>query len=1034
MQRFWETSAIGVALTFAVMLASCQTGRPGAVSLEEAKQTTTEFGGATAALPPRRITDVLLFLEQAPADPEKVATLQRAVAESPPDTNNAGRLAAFYYERSVAARELGLAKQALEDSKKAYEDAKKAYGPNVDYVDGRNFLTEMITNEVEFGSRRNAMELAELRLQISPDIHTRTFALAHLAANNALAGNLTAADDYFEQYKSAYQSDNNKTLWSRYWWDELHGVMYFSRGEYEQAADHFRKVLPIIPNLKNARDLAILSWGEMAESLLYAGRLLEAEVEAREAVKASVEITGSVSAITGYPITVLAATLAAQGRTDEAELLVRKTLELYERGGADPNSGYMRNSQRNLAELTAARGEWPESRRLYDQVLAWQAPLSWFERDVKQGAVYPMVLIETGSAEQARSILESSHRVRLEQLGDKHQLTAELGGVLAVALARGGEKAGALRLFQDSIPVLVSRSRDTLKAGTSQTASERTLDYILENYLKLLGEISGTELERISQIDAAAEAFKIADLARGRSVQGAINASAARAAGGDEILADLARREQNARQQIASYYALLAETEDETAANDLRERIDRLRTARGAIMSEIEQRNPQYAALINPKAPELSQVQALLRPGEALVAIYVGDGESYVWAVPETGRASFARVPMGAAEVDLLTRSMRRALDPNATTLGDIPTFDLHAAHQVYMAFLEPVAAGWRNAERLIVSSHGSLAQIPFAVLITSPVSVDEAAEPLFAGYAKLPWLIREHTVTVTPSVQAFAAQRNLPPLGTSLQQLAAFGNPVFAPGQQPGDLKDDGVESLTGRGILAVRGLPVKLRAAPQTADALSAQLAELPPLPETEDEVRAIALALSADPAQSVFVGVDASEARVKTMDLAGRRVIVFATHGLVPGDLDGLTQPALALSSPQAVGGGEDGLLTMGEILGLTLDADWVVLSACNTAAGEGAGAEAISGLGRAFFYAGARSLLVSNWPVETTSARALTSDIFARQASGALPKDEALRQSMLALLDGPGFIDAEGSAVFSYAHPIFWAPFSLVGDPG
>jgi CHAT domain-containing protein len=170
------------------------------------------------------------------------------------------------------------------------------------------------------------------------------------------------------------------------------------------------------------------------------------------------------------------------------------------------------------------------------------------------------------------------------------------------------------------------------------------------------------------------------------------------------------------------------------------------------------------------------------------------------------------------------------------------------------------------------------------------------------------------------------------------------------------------------------------------------------------------------------------------VRTLDLAGYRVIVFATHGLVPGDLDGLIQPALALTAPSVAKVEGDGLLTMEKILSLRLTADWVVLSACNTASGQGAGSEAISGLGRAFFYAGARALLVSNWPVETTSARTLTADLFRRQqANRTLTRAKALQQTMNALIDGPGFLDpTTNTAVFSYAHPIFWAPFSLVGD--
>ena len=163
----------------------------------------------------------------------------------------------------------------------------------------------------------------------------------------------------------------------------------------------------------------------------------------------------------------------------------------------------------------------------------------------------------------------------------------------------------------------------------------------------------------------------------------------------------------------------------------------------------------------------------------------------------------------------------------------------------------------------------------------------------------------------------------------------------------------------------------------------------------------------------------------------------MIHFATHGLVPGDLDGLTQPALALSSPEVVGAeGGDGLLKMEDILALKLNADWVVLSACNTASADGSGnAEAVSGLGRAFFFAGARALLVSNWPVDSASARKLMTDLFRRQAADAtLDRAQALRQAMLEMIDSGAQLDAGDKPLYSYAHPLFWAPFSLVGDGG
>ena len=118
----------------------------------------------------------------------------------------------------------------------------------------------------------------------------------------------------------------------------------------------------------------------------------------------------------------------------------------------------------------------------------------------------------------------------------------------------------------------------------------------------------------------------------------------------------------------------------------------------------------------------------------------------------------------------------------------------------------------------------------------------------------------------------------------------------------------------------------------------------------------------------------------------------------------------------------------MLTMEEILGLKLRADWVVLSACNTASSSGNGSEAVSGLGRAFFYAGAKALLVTSWPVETVSARLLTTDAFRRQSeSSSISRSRAMQESSLDLMK-------KTTSGFSYAHPLFWAPYVVVGDGG
>src|SRR5262249_1119564 len=220
-----------------------------------------------------------------------------------------------------------------------------------------------------------------------------------------------------------------------------------------------------------------------------------------------------------------------------------------------------------------------------------------------------------------------------------------------------------------------------------------------------------------------------------------------------------------------------------------------------------------------------------------------------------------------------------------------------------------------------------------------------------------------------------------------------------------------------------------------PQTRNVENADLRLLPRLPDTADELRSIALALEADPSKALNLGAAANEDTVRKAALSKFRIVVFATHGLVPGDLSGLSQPALALSAPSVSGVQGDGLLTMEEILALKLDADWVVLSACNTGAAAGIGAEAASGLARAFFYAGTRAVLVTNWSVHSASARELVTDLFRRQAvNSGISRSEALRQAAMAVMDGRGFTDADGKTVFTYAHPLFWAPYSIIGDGG
>ena len=346
---------------------------------------------------------------------------------------------------------------------------------------------------------------------------------------------------------------------------------------------------------------------------------------------------------------------------------------------------------------------------------------------------------------------------------------------------------------------------------------------------------------------------------------------------------------------------------------------------------------------------------------------------------------------------------------------------------------LRPVEQAWKPAKSLVIVTNGALGLLPLSLLPTSPAEITRDDDPLFSSYRQVPWLARTHAVSLMPSAAALITMRKLPAAGPGRSDLVGFGDPVFSP--EDSEKASGELQTAVAGADNVTRGVPLRRRSSPQFEGVNTAELSMLPRLPDTADELKSIAEAMRADPGKALHLGKDANEQAVKSMDLSKVKVLAFATHGLVPGELDGLTQPALALTAPSIAGVAGDGLLTMEEILSLKLDADWVVLSACNTGAASGAGADAASGLGRAFFYAGSRALLVTNWSVHSESARELISGLFKRQAVDAkLTRSEALRQAMMALVDGPGYVGADGKTDFSYAHPLFWAPYSIIGDGG
>ena len=1001
-------------LVLSVLLASsCQTAGPPALSLAEAKQATASFANSSFVPPPKSVNDILSKIAEADVRPRSCA-----------DITDFSDAEIRRLMRIAPARNAGMpGSVGIAEIQADHQFKKGNFRRSVKYL-------KWAINAVPMAFRSNYIPA------------TRAILHAKLATYLAYAGHFDAAEDALSDALSwgAQVTPGRLGKWTsaRYKTqvNEGRGVIAASKGDLELAEAYFR--LATKEYTGAVRDHYRFVRLELARTLMRQGRLQEAEVVARDALGSRLS-RSNISSASGALLAQLGEIFYEQGRYADAEKLAREAVKLMRAICAAPESVMLVTARELLARSLTASERWDEALKEYEAIRTGMAkdPESFarmFEGNLYRG----LALLRAGRTGEAGAILGAAFERTRERLGDKHYRTAEIRGFLAMIRAAEGNKGEALAEFAAATDILLRRSREADDDSTTFRARDRRLAIILGAYIGLLADIRGTAFERDAGIDTVGESFRLAGVARSRTVQRALAASGARATLTDPVLADLARREQDTQKQIAALYGTLSKLlsgaffEAEQIAA-LRARVDQLRGARAALVEEIETGFPEYAHLINPRPATIEEARAALHPGEALIATYVGEDRTFVWAVPHAGTIAFAAADVPAAELTDRVAILRAALAPNADTLGDIPEFDLALAHGLYEELLEPVKAGWRDAESLLVVADGPLGYLPLSVLPTKSAEVGAGDGALFAGYRHVPWLARGHAVTMLPSVVSLKTLRGLPPGGPGRKAFAGFGDPLFSAEQATEEIAQ--VVTPTARDM-AIRGLPVHLRAAPDTAGLDSAELARLPRLPDTAEEIRSTAIALNADLTTDVFLGADANEQTVKTIDLSGYKVIAFATHGLVPGDLNGLAQPALALTAPEVAGVEGDGLLTMGEILGLKLDADWVVLSACNTGSGEGAGAEAVSGLGRAFFYAGTRALLVSNWPVETTSAKALTTDLFRRQAENpALSRAQALRQAMLALIDGPGAIDAKtGKAVFSYAHPIFWAPFSLIGDGG
>jgi CHAT domain-containing protein len=794
------------------------------------------------------------------------------------------------------------------------------------------------------------------------------------------------------------------------------------------------------------------------------GRLKDAEVMLQRAVETSPKKDDRDRLATLEIQDALAGVLVDEGRSGEAVPFYNEELALYRR---DPKrfAEEIAAVSNHLAIINQTRFQEtgdPE---------AFKAALAGFDEDLETnmrlfGRSDPRTIIALsnrgvllglgGRYGEAEPALQEAYARSKETFGEDSLKVAHAANNLAWAELGAKNAAAAAALFRPSLSLYLKQRALQQAAPNARgyAASEREVSRTILGLLRSLRALADAEPDKADAL--ADEAFVAAQSVHSAKAAQAIALMTARFAAEDNQRADLIRRRQDLADQLRSLDDALTASlgqplaqRDRSGEQSIRKQIASGETALAALDGDLAAAAPDYARLANPKPLTAAEARQRLKPDEALILVTAfgyGNGEDgFTFVVTREGIA-FRSIGVGIATLLPWVTTLRCGLDDETwddkdfralcaqLTGGREPSPDLPfnagLAHKLYVTLfgeLSPKLEG----KTLLVSWGEPLSTLPLEILVKEPPSDDYPAGP---ALAKLAWVGRSNPIAVLPSPASLRGLESAHPSVAS-EAFLGFGDPVLEGTADCGTTEAlrecPSAGAMSSAMTRAPRRGPVRIEVGARGNGEMASldAVRSLCPLPETAFELSCVAKSVGSAP-DALHVGPNATLPEFRKLPLNRYRILHFATHGLLAGDLETasgkVAEPALVLTPPAAPTPGDDGLLRSSEIATLNLDADWVVLSACNTAAGQELGGEAMSGLASAFLFAGARSLLVSHWPVASGAAVFLTTTTFSELAAHPdMTRAEALRRAIDSMIDHP-----RGG----FAHPSIWGPFSLVGQAG
>jgi len=795
-------------------------------------------------------------------------------------------------------------------------------------------------------------------------------------------------------------------------------------GRHVEAEPLHRRSLTIRREVFGERDAATAqAYARMGANLDAQGRHAEAEPLLRLALATDRDVRGENHPSTAADAAALGSNLAAQKKSGEAEPLLRRALEIRRKALGEKHADTAA-SYGALGDSLAARGQRAKAERLHRRALAIVRAAKGDNHPSTAQAYAALAadLAARGKYAEAAPMLRKALDARRGALGERHPSTAAAYDALAENQHRLAANTGAEELSSRAVAIVrARRSADLGAVGSNPDAAirraradgetGRAAEPVFRRYLQLAWLASRerpAELVRLQdRAFTAAQDLEVSPAARALAQTAARAAFTRKAAAGDARVRQALAGEVR---QIEGQLARALPQDDPTKAARVGAALDAVGRELANLDARLQRDNPKYAETISPPALSVAQAQARLRPGEGMLFIVPTGEDVHVFALSRT-KVAWNRVEGGQAKLEPRIRALRCQVDDGACggkarpiADGHVAPYDLQTAHSLYRELIAPVEGALGGVDRLFVTTSGAFAGLPLGLLPTAPPQAGRTGPQALAATN---WLADRYALTTLPSV---ASLRTTAPSKRPAAQrwtFVGYGDPAIS-------------------NVAQLRGL----------GDS-KAQAAIFTPLPGTADELRAMARALGA-PQTTVRLGSKATEAAIRTSsDIAKAGVVAIATHGLLSNEIDGLDEPGLVLTPPGKSSAQDDGVLTASEAAALELSADWVILSACNTAGTDGTpGADSLSGLARAFLYAGARALLVSHWRVFDDATAALTVQTLAIQkANPRLSKAQALQRAMRTVRTGRR---PNGTALPGWrpewGHPAYWAPFVVIAADG